>query len=182
MKSVPSSPKSSCPSPGRLQLTPGAFSGTSYLRAFNATVTQEPLKKDRKPHNRRDRGRGLLSFETGQAIPGAKSSSIVLANVSLPDEGEYSVEVTNAVNKLVSAGATLKLSTRFESPVVSANGDFQVEIAGSVGWTVLVQSSTNMTSWTTITNLVLTGNRIRFIDTETPGHLSRFYRILVNRP
>ncbi|MBU6401693.1 MAG: hypothetical protein KGS61_15355 [Verrucomicrobia bacterium] len=55
-------------------------------------------------------------------------------------------------------------------------GAIQGLIAGSSGQTNIVEVSTNLVDWTTLTNLVTTNGTASFTDVAAPGAQQRFYR------
>ncbi len=75
-------------------------------------------------------GTGMLQFQwrkDGLAIPGATSDTLTLVNVQAPDEGAYSVEVTDASSSVVSSPAYLQLLI---TPVVVQPPIGQTVVAG----------------------------------------------------
>lgn len=119
----------------------------------------------------------------GTNIPNATASSYTRTNVQASDAGNYSVVIWNAVGPTTSSDATLTVDTspvRLTSSLLS-NGSLNLHIEGPLIATYIVQSSTDLKTWTSIsTNLVVLG----LLDLPlgkpvgTSG-VTRFYRVLV---
>jgi hypothetical protein len=111
----------------------------------------------------------------GTNIGNASSSSYLIPGVRLTDAGTYSVVVANGLGTVTSSNAVL---TVYNTPAanlgLSANGSgILVNIGGVPGWKYVVQTSTNLTSWTS----VLTNNApFTFNDTNLLRNGSLFYR------
>jgi hypothetical protein len=57
-------------------------------------------------------------------------------------------------------------------------GSMQVKSFGIPGVTYLIQASTDLSTWTTIsTNVASSTGVILFLDTDAPNYNSRFYRV-----
>ena len=100
-----------------------------------------------------------------------------LTNVQLTDAGSYSAVVTNLLNAVASASASLIVYTD-ATPVLSVlswmtNVQFQFSIAGVTGLNYTVQASTNLVDWI---SLVTNTSPFSFADTNTGGFPQRFYR------
>jgi hypothetical protein len=111
----------------------------------------------------------------GTNIGNASSSSYLIPGVRLTDAGTYSVVVANALGTVTSSNAVLTVySTPAANLGLSANGSgILVNIGGVPGWKYAVQTSTNLTSWTS----VLTNNApFTFNDTNLLWNRSLFYR------
>jgi hypothetical protein len=84
-------------------------------------------------------GLGYQWFFNGTSIPGATASSLLITNVSLEDEGDYSVAVSDSVDTVMSATARLVpwLQPVIVKPpvgqVIAAGSDFtmSVEVTGN---------------------------------------------------
>jgi sugar lactone lactonase YvrE len=90
-------------------------------------------------------GSGDLTYQwakNGQNILGAQSSSLTIYNPSVSDSGSYTVTITNTLGSIVSAPATLTVTTAlaFQAPygvVADAAGNLYVADGGShVIWKV----------------------------------------------
>lgn len=67
----------------------------------------------------------------------------------------------------------------FRSPARLQDGRFQFTITGDAGVNLVVQYSTNLTQWTTLSNITTTGASTLFTDPQT-GQSRRFYRLQRN--
>ncbi len=56
------------------------------------------------------------------------------------------------------------------------NGDYQLQLAGEPGRTYLIQASSNLVHWVTLTNLTSTTSLAWFIDVDAKLYPRRFYR------
>ncbi len=111
----------------------------------------------------------------GTNIGNASSGTFIIPGVRLMDAGIYSVVVANALGTVTSSNAVL---TVYKTPAanlgLSAIGSgILVNIGGVPGWRYAVQTSTNLSSWTS----VLTNNApFTFNDTNLMKNRSQFYR------
>jgi hypothetical protein len=55
---------------------------------------------------------------------------------------------------------------------------FGFDISGTIGQSVLVQASTNLVNWTSLTNITLGSGPFFFIDPAAPNFPARFYRVM----
>ena len=76
--------------------------------------------------------------------------------------------------------AVFSLGSRFDPATLKRmpNGDLQCQVAdgGSQGQNLLIQASTDLIEWTTISTSSVTGFPIDFTDAEAGQHGRRFYR------
>ncbi len=68
---------------------------------------------------------------------------------------------------------------RFGSAAFTANGGFQFQINGPDGAKCDVQTSDRLTSWTSLTNLTITGGSVLFIHSQPGTSSTRFYRAVL---
>ncbi len=66
----------------------------------------------------------------------------------------------------------------FGSAGLTADGQFQFILSGEMGRNCQVQISTNLQSWTTLTNVLMTNQFVPFTDIEGARIPQRFYRIV----
>lgn len=119
----------------------------------------------------------------GTNIPNATASSYTLTNVQSKDAGKYSVVIRNAGGSTTSEDATLTVDAtpvRITTSLLS-NGLLNLHIEGPLIATYIVQSSTDLQHWTSIsTNLVVLGLLDLPLGTSKgTGGASCFYRVLV---
>ena len=124
-------------------------------------------------------GSGVLSYAwkfNGQMIPNATNATLTLKKVSATQAGLYTVTVsspsgsTNAVAKLTilpSAAALLG------QPKRNGNGKFTFTVTGIPGYKYVVQTSTDLTHWTSLQT-----NVSPFVVETTPtsSEAKRFFR------
>ena len=116
----------------------------------------------------------------GTNILGATNSSFAIATVAAMNTGNYSVVATNVAGAVTSSGAALALlppvAAQFKSLNVQTDGTVQISFTGDAVWTYTIEVSTNLTSWSTLTNLTSTNGLFNF----TPGGITnspqQFYR------
>lgn len=118
----------------------------------------------------------------GTNIPNATGQSYTKSNVQSRDAGEYTVEITNGGGKATSS-ATLTVDAtpvRLTSTLLS-NGSLNLHVEGPLIATYVVQSSTDLKTWTSIsTNLVVLGLLDLPISKASQADgVTRFYRVLV---
>lgn len=91
-------------------------------------------------------------FNTNTVIAGATNSSLVLTNARSADVGRYFAIVTNSAGSVTSSIVSLTLSA-VTRPTLSAAWDgqqFVLSVAGDSGPACLVQTSTNLETWTPV--------------------------------
>jgi len=106
----------------------------------------------------------LVTFSGGPlTVPITKLVTLTGVNVSLEFElNQDSVPVT-----------FVKGSARFANP-----GQFDIDVQGPASETVIVQASSDLTTWTTVGQVTLAGGKGHFTDTPPSGTARRFYRVL----
>jgi GH25 family lysozyme M1 (1,4-beta-N-acetylmuramidase) len=101
----------------------------------------------------------------GTNINGATNSSYALAFVTQTNTGNYSVSATNIAGSVTSTNAALALVSPGPAQFTSIglqNGTLQVGFGGDPYWTYTVQVSTNLTSWSVLTNMTSTNGIFNF--------------------
>jgi N-acetylneuraminic acid mutarotase len=117
-----------------------------------------------------------LSYQwlfNGTNLAGANGPTLTLSNLTASMAGVYSVVVSNAVDSVTSAPATLSL--------LNLNMFAGLTIVGQVGGTYEIdfRNNLNNTNWFNITNVVLPSSPYLFIDTDSPQYPLRFYRAVL---
>jgi hypothetical protein len=69
-------------------------------------------------------------------------------------------------------------SFTLNSPILSTNGAFQFTLTGTNGQQLVLQSSTNLTQWTSLSTNSITGGGINFTDTAASNFMYQFYRAI----
>lgn len=112
----------------------------------------------------------------GTNIPGAINSTLMLTNVRSTHAGDYSVQVRNAVGLTVSPEAHLIVASRFSSSSYVAGAGFQFNLTGETGRYYCIQVSSNLMSWTGLTQLLNSNGAVQFTDSASTNLPRRFYR------
>jgi uncharacterized repeat protein (TIGR03803 family) len=109
---------------------------------------------------------------SGATISGTTTTDLMIANVQMSDAGDYTVLVANDYGSVTSSVAALTVQG---SCSFISNG-FGFNLSGMAGQTVVIEASTNLTSWTPLlTNSLLTG--WYFNDCDSTNFAQRFYRV-----
>jgi len=115
-------------------------------------------------------------------IGGANSSTYTIGNVQTNDAGQFQVIVANVAGAVTSAVATLTVTLPPGQPsqfqLIELLPDQRVHLILSVesGTPYLLQTSSNLTDWTTLTNFVNSNSVFEFTDEPAANIPSRFYR------
>ncbi len=125
-------------------------------------------------------GRPPRSYQwrkNGINMGGRTNLFTTLANVQLPDQGSYTVVVTNSFGAVTSvvAGISLSLPPSLTARALTSTG-FVFQVSGSAG-TFLIDASSNLTTWSTLTSIISSTNVFTFIDPAATTLGRRFYRV-----
>ena len=122
----------------------------------------------------------------GQISTNATGQKVVLGAHAYTYPGSYPVYVT--VQSHIGASATILsyvmvISTAPKlvlgtAPALGANG-FSFMLQSANGLNGYIQVSTNLTSWTTLTNFVGTNSTLTFLDPAATNSGRRFYRAVI---
>jgi hypothetical protein len=126
-------------------------------------------------------GSGNLAYQwffNGAAISGATSSNLVLSGIQFTNAGLYSVVVSSSYGSVTNTPEQVVVN-----PANASLGLFAgVIIQGTVGYSYIIQSSTNLsdTNWMTLTNLTLTAPVQIWNDDSTDVHKEpqKYYQVL----
>lgn len=113
-------------------------------------------------------------------------SALVIKNVSATNAGIYSLRITNGVGSAVSSNATLTVlslvitNVNFAASglVLSANG-FQMQLSGPAGSTLVIQASSDLKNWVSISTNPAPAGSVSYTDTAAKTNAVRFYRAYV---
>jgi hypothetical protein len=89
------------------------------------------------------------------------------------------------INAMIAAGNTVAYSPQNPQPALGgtrllAGGGAQMTLTCLSGQTYTMQASTNLTTWTSLTNLTLMStNSVKFVDPSASNDHHRFYRAIV---
>jgi hypothetical protein len=111
-------------------------------------------------------------FTWRPAIAQGGSSNVIKTIVT--DSGSPSLSATQSFNVVVSLPAQPALQS-----VGMSGGTFSLLVSGSTGPDYTVQASTNLTDWTTATNLVSPALPFTWNDPNAAGYRQRFFRVLL---
>jgi hypothetical protein len=129
-------------------------------------------------------GSGILNYQwyrDGIPVIGATNATLMLAGIQFSNAGSYSVIVSNALGAITNAPFQVIVN-----PANVSLGLFPgVKIDGTVGYTYIIQSASNLgdtNAWQTITNITLTQPseiwNDNSTDTTLPNNPRKFYRVL----
>ncbi len=125
-------------------------------------------------------GTNLLNTEH---IFGVNSSTLALTNAQPGDAGNYTVVITNTFGSATSHVAVLTVSLP-PPAIITTNGSFGIsngvfgfQLTGLPGQTLVVEGSSNLTTWIGLKTNLLTGESIYFSDPQWTNHPARYYRI-----
>jgi len=118
----------------------------------------------------------------GINIPGANGQSFTVLSAQLSDQGMYSVLVTNIAGQAQSLAAQLRVNVTpfLAGPRVRTDGAFEFTLNGQTNRNYTVQSSTNLSAWTDVTNMTLGNPAGTVADLNATNAASRFYRVRLN--
>ena len=123
-------------------------------------------------------GTGLLHYQwmfNGSNMVSATNSILSLVNVTSVQAGTYAVIVTNNFGSATSAPVNLSVgfAVALLTPAAPINGQFALSIAGQPGYQYVVQASTNLVDWVSLTTNISPFN---FVDRDAGRFQQRFYR------
>jgi hypothetical protein len=123
-----------------------------------------------------------VNFGSAAALSGGSASSEVIASLAV---GGYAVTVDySGDSSFNTSSGTLAGGQAVNNPVPATlagsvvNGQFRLTVTAQAGFTYVVQGSTNLTSWVSVSTNTNTTGTFTFTDTTTPVPLQRFYRTL----
>jgi DNA-binding beta-propeller fold protein YncE len=147
----------------------------SQLATLGSTVTFSVVASSPAP----------LAYQwqhNGANIPGASSPTLVLPNVQLPHAGNYQVIVNNNYGSIMSAIATLSISSApvFQS-ITRAGGAVNFSWSSVSGRTYQVQYKTNINqaSWSALGASVSATNSTMTASDTIGQNARRFYRVVL---
>ena len=119
----------------------------------------------------------------GTNISTATNATYALAFVAATNAGNYSVNASNFMGVSTSTNAALALlapaAAQFSAASLNLVGDaLQIDFTGDAYWTYTLEVSTNLTSWSTFTNLTSTNGIFNF-STGMTGLPQQFFRARV---
>jgi hypothetical protein len=125
---------------------------------------------------------GSNPLSDGGGISGSTTPTLTLNTVSLSESGVYTLNVANPYGSTNSISVTLSVQITnqpvLNSLSVQPNGSVTGIVNGFAGLTY-IETSTNLITWTMVTNIVLTNSSVQFIDASASNYPQRFYRARV---
>ena len=111
-------------------------------------------------------------------LSGQTNFSLSLTNFQATNQGNYDVVVTNSAGAVTSAVAALYLNSplRFGSMAFSPTGGFAATLLGMANSNYVLQASSNLVSWLSITTNSSPFGVVSLTDTNTRNYPNRFYR------
>ncbi len=116
------------------------------------------------------------------ALLGETNSSLVITDCQLSDAGDYAVRVSNSAGSVTSGTARLEirgLLARFESWRMLSPTQLSLSISGPAGAECVVETSTDLVKWTTVSTSTMAAAPIEFIATIDWATPARFFRVRV---
>lgn len=119
----------------------------------------------------------------GTNMDGMTNSILSIGHVALTNVGNYTVVATNIAGSATSSEALLTAlppaPAQFQSLALQTNGTIQINFTGDAYWTYTIETSTNLTDWTVLTNLTSTDGTFQFTGAIT-NSAQQFYRARVS--
>ena len=119
----------------------------------------------------------------GNNLSGETNSTFSITSVTVTNTGNYSVLVTNIVGSVVSTNALLALippsAAQFQSISVQPDGTVQIGFTGNAVWNYTIETSTNLTDWSVLTNLTSADGNFIFTAGGTTNSPQQFFRARV---
>jgi hypothetical protein len=130
---------------------------------------------------------GTVAFQwefDGNPLPGQTASALALTNITAAQAGNYAVVITNAggmvrssVVQLTVSSAILATDANVTSSSIARFG-FGLNASVEPGLSYRVQASTDLVTWTTISQFTSGSTQTRIVDTQASGYPMRFYRVV----
>lgn len=171
----------------------GAAFGSNTISTANRppTITSSPTNRTNEvststTFNVTATGNGTLYYQwqkNAAAIPNATNASYTITSVTNSDAAAYRCLVWNFMGYRTSAAATLTVPTT-NPPAIStsayADGIFQLQVAGDVGPSYIIQSSTNLADWESLYTTNPAVMPFNWIDPNASNFPARFFRVNYN--
>ncbi len=150
------------------------------ITGTTASFTVSALGSPTLNYQWRKNGTNLLNSER---IFGVNSSTLALTGIQPADAGNYTVIITNTFGSAISDVAVLTVS---QSPpqIVTTNGSlglsngvFGFQLTGLQGQTLIIEGSSNLTTWVGLQTNLLTSGSMFFSDPQWTNFPRRYYRV-----
>ena len=127
-------------------------------------------------------GGGVVTCNLGNLAAGGSAQVMIVTMPSVAGTLINAVGVTANEEDLVPANNTAQAVTTLSAPATVSGsfsgGYFQLTVTGQPNTEYVVQASTNLTSWVSLSTNTSTTGTFTFTDTTTPAPQQRFYRTL----
>jgi uncharacterized repeat protein (TIGR01451 family) len=135
-------------------------------------------------------GGNLVVFNLGSIGVSASATMSIVVN---PGVGGFALDAASvsaneadlylADNSASASVSVLSIIAPHLSGAIVETNQFQITLTGQPNFTYVIQASTNITSWSSISTNTAAGNGVlQFTDTNAPGLNQRFYRAVVVAP
>lgn len=117
-------------------------------------------------------------LKNNSPIAGATTSAYAILSAQSGDAGNYSVNITNLAGFTNSTAVSLVINSPSLPVTLSpamVNNLFTAQFAAQVGSNYVVKTSSNLLTWTTLTNIVANSTSAGFSDSVTNSY--RYYRV-----
>lgn len=113
-------------------------------------------------------------------------SALVVSHADSAKAGIYSLRITNGVGSAVSSDAALTVlsltitnATFVNSGTGLSAGGFQIQLAGPAGSNFVIQASSDLKNWVSISTNPAPAGSVTYLDTSAKANTVRFYRAFV---
>jgi hypothetical protein len=123
-----------------------------------------------------------FQWQRNQAdVAGATNATLTLAGFQMADEGNYRVVVVNDYGSVTSAEAHVMAGSvpRLLSPARRVDGSFQLQLVGLANSNYVIQASSNLIDWQTLTTMSSTNGYLDYVDADAVNWNSRYYRAVL---
>jgi hypothetical protein len=114
----------------------------------------------------------------GLPLIGETNATLSLNAPQRSQTGDYAVEVRNSIGWTRTPDARLTFSSQFQSPLFAVPDSFAFTIVGETGIVYQVQRSTDLVTWSPLTNLLNSLGSIRHTNSSSGSASQYFYRTL----
>lgn len=161
---------------------PGPDSATGVMLTNTLPVGVTFVSASLSQGNLTGTGGGHVTCSLGSLAAGGSATVIIVTVPSVTGSLINAVNVVGSEEDLNPANNSAQAKTSVSSPATLSgffsDGQFHLTVTGQPNVVYVVQASTNLTSWVSLsTNTSPTGT-FTFIDTTTPAPQQRFYRTL----
>jgi len=124
-----------------------------------------------------------IDLTNGGSISGANLAVLTITGAGYSDAGNYSVSITNIAGSTASADAPLAIvpaaSIEFRSVERLSESAVRLTLAGNPGARYLLETSSNMTSWSSLITLTNVAGTVEYTDLTATQPSNLFYRATI---